>query len=171
MPNNKNIPKDYFSSLPGKIFKSIETIEDDIITVAPLLSKIGNDPGYKVPKNYFNNLVDDITENLPKVRTRRIIPARWLSIAASILVLFSCYVLFLSDDSSFQDSSIDDLAMEEVLDYYLDYPEEIEDQVLIDLDSEEFFIHDLDEFSDSEIDFYIESIIDEFSDEEIEELF
>lgn len=170
--NKSSVPQKYFDNLSDKILNKIENLDDNTKEEAPTLFKVGKDLGYTVPKDYFETLEQKLKNNSSSAEVRKLIPQRWWNIAASLLILIisGTIVLLQKDDKTY---SAEDLAFEEVLEYYIENSDFIDENALLDLETETEIVDAdyLNEISDDELELYIEMNIEDFSDEEIDELF
>jgi len=169
MPNK--LPKDYFKQLHGRIMQNVHAMPDYLEEDAPLLNGLKARSPYMVPKDYFNELENILSNNRPKLKTRSLTFYR-IAVAAS----FALLIYFSFDDLALSSGNTDDLALNEIVSYYMENSYLIE-QDMMDILEEEFDdnpVSYFDGIGDDALELYLSSVIDELGDEElalIEELY
>ena len=156
---SKGIPSDYFDKLKNKIQENIVQLEDDVKNNAPTLYSIDKESMYAVPPDYFQGLTQKVMVRTKVVSNKsRIVFLRTIGIAASMMLLATFVYFGMFDINKSNDL---DLAEAEIIDYYIDNPDEL-DYYLLDAS----LIEDKGIFEDLEtgvLEEYLSSEIDDIS--------
>lgn len=156
-----DLPKDYFKKLPDILKDRIEHLEDNLENSAPILSSLRNQNPYVVPNGYWQSLESRLTQNRKR---RKIVPMRWLSIAATFLALGMLAWIFTSQDSPDADAVL--LAENEIYEYLIDNVDQLEDDLLTEL----LVIDEGDEDNLDEDELMIDLLLTDFTESELENL-
>ena len=156
---SKGIPSGYFDKLKNKIQENIVQLEDDVKNNAPTLYSIDKDSMYAAPPDYFQGLTQKVMGRTKVVSNKsRIVFLRTIGIAASMMLLATFVYFGMFDINK---SNELDLAEAEIIDYYIDNPDEL-DYYLLDAS----LIEDKGIFEDLEtgvLEEYLSSEIDDIS--------
>jgi len=154
------VPDGYFDSLENRIFDSLDK--------KPVLDNA-------LPDGYFDNLSDKVLERIKsEEKETRVVPLyrrKWLSIAASFILLLGAGYLISTQSDSINPNT--EFALDVDLDEALEYLEENEDLYLSDLLSLDLSEDDISIEEDEMTDFEntnIEELLDELEPEDLEEL-
>ncbi len=157
--NPFRVPEGYFDSLEHKVLDSLDK--------KPKLEQ-------SVPEGYFDNLSDMVMDRIREEEKTKVIPLyrrKWLSIAASLLIL--CGAGYLITNQSNTPTSNPEFALEIDPAEALEYLEENDNLYLSDLISLDFDVDDLSvevselsEFEDEDF----EDFLEELDPEDLEDL-
>jgi len=166
--------------------KNKKEIQEELESLAPSFSKMKKEEGFQVPENYFNNLPDQILEELDLNKEEVSVGEQsswWTPIAESLMMLFQprmaiafatllllvASVFYFKNQDSNEALQFAELTSIEAETYVLENIDEFEDELLYDLvlQTESLTIEDTE---NQELNNYLEEIIDEIDDETLEEL-
>jgi len=166
--------------------KNKKEIQEELEALAPSFSKMKKEEGFQVPENYFNNLPDQILEELNLNKEEVIVGEEsswWTPIAESLMMLFQprmaialatllllvASVFYFKNQGTSEALPIAELTSIDAESYVLENIDEFEDELLYDLvlQTESLTTEDTEH---QELNNYLEEIIDEIDDETLEEL-
>lgn len=162
MFNKKNIPKDYFDKLPGKIFESVDLIEDALSEDAPLLFRESQKNPYKVPVEYFQKSRAQILKTNRSVKRLNFRPL--LAAASLAFIAVISWTIVQSNDLKIDD----EFAESDVWNYYLENVDDMDDDVFQNVYAEAISEEESEELYEEDI--LLNLLLDEFSDNELEGL-
>ena len=120
------VPENYFNTLPNTILQTIKNVtalNDELVSIAPLLASINKTNVYSVPENYFASI--NILQAVTQKPTAKIISMgvvrKWVSYAAAAAmtgVLITGAFLYTSNKNSFDiNKEVNKLSDEELQGY------------------------------------------------------
>ena len=168
--------------------------KEELEKISPLLAKLKKeDPGLKVPANYFHNmqvdvmqqLKEEIHQNAPAEPTSTTTGTPWyaiffspkLALAFSTLLVIGIAVYWFSQPGSQPKSefiAMDDLSQEEILEYIEENISFFEAEDLAEVapsPGNESAIFQNVELDDEAVDEYLDKIIDDLDEESFENIF
>ena len=153
------VPDGYFSSLENRILDNVDK--------RPILSM-------STPEGYFDSLSDKVLDKIQLEEKTKIIPLykrRWLSIAASVVILLGAgYLLNTQSGLSTENSEfVLDIEPEDALEYLIENDNlYLSDLMTLDLNEDDYSPTDpiLTDFEDADI----EELLNELDQEDLEEL-
>jgi len=166
-------------------------IEEELEKLAPSLSKLKKEEHFEVPKDYFQQLPDQIFKQLDLGKNHsavEVAPRRsWLddlterlsflfqprvgiAFGAVLILLASIFLLNQNTAEVGVDSpNIASLTTDEMEQYLSDNIDEFEEETFYDL-ADEIAIVELEEVNEEELDDYLDEIIDDIDESELEDL-
>lgn len=166
--------------------KNKKEIKEELEALAPSFSKMKKEEAFRVPENYFNDLPNQILEELNLERKEVSVGTKtswWASMMENISMLFQprlavgfatllllvASVFYFKIQGSDEALPLAELTTMEAESYLLENIDEFEDELLYDLASQTEPLL-IEESEDQELNHYLEEIIDEMDDETLEEL-
>ena len=165
--------------------KNKKEIQEELEALAPSFSKMKKEEGFQVPENYFNDLPNQILEelNLTKEEVSVGEPTNWwtrieeslmmllqprMAVGLASLILLVVSVFYFQDRGSSEAIPLAELTTSEAETYLLENLDEFEDELLYDLVLQNEST--IENAENQQLDTYLEEIIDEMDDEMLEEL-
>lgn len=166
-PEGFSLPPAYFSNLSSSIIEQIKAEKEE---VGPYLSPREREEGFIVPDGYFASLSDRIIEKIKEEKSsaavtiplwKRIRPL--ISVAAVLGILVFAAMQFLQPAT---DSELN-VSQEAAFAYFLDNPEEVNEDLLADLSTEE--LEEVLLFEEEQnLDGIMDDIFEEINEEDLE---
>ena len=170
--------------------KSKKEIQDELKSIAPFLSELKREEGFKVPKDFFSKLPKELITKIKKEQLveekyapgsspnwldhlihyfSSLFQVRLITAFATVAILMTAgWFLMNKQTASDETQYLSELSVEEMQIYLNENIDELDDELLIELSTneEDFFITNPTELNDKDI----ETLIDELDDETLEEL-
>lgn len=150
--SDKKIPNRYFENLPDRILNKI--YQEDSEQLPEIIAQIKRNNPYSVPVDYFDQLPNRLRQD-NATKTRRLWPMV-ASVAAAMILMIMMF------SGQFTQAS-DQLSETEIIDYFAENIDDLDNEVLYELALEEQGEEKID-------DLMLEEVLSELSDYELEQI-